>query len=551
MTFNVTFETAEKRNSFASKIGYPSHNSTSIDISANLFTYAMRDADAEVSQDGSPINLIVETTELSGCPEHTVLSTEGSYSVIETTDPIGVYHACSGNIDCVDAPIKLLSALSGTVVTTPNDWARRRLSNRFRPFKEFNTFNIVTTNKPVVFVIDSGISSHPELDGVEIVNFGKLSFCDSYADTDGHGTGVASCIAGNNIGITQNVSLYNYKVFSGDSKPTILQLGTVLDEIIAFKQNNPAKNITINASWTTPYSPYLRNKFLQVIDAGCVVVCAAGNNSDDVSNYTPAGMPEVITVGAVDDDDIIAGFSSTSIGDAEVSSAYGQSLDVFAPGVDVDVASIDGNYRRTSGTSISAPFVAAASALIQSISASPPTNAQVLNLISKTSLKGSILFNRENFSSKQNRIVQIINGDTSVNNQNYLGTLSGTNQQIEVKASFVGFNNVTTLVGENIAYSAQWSDDSQKQKYEEFFRLDAETGDILINIPTVLPTDGFEKIHLTVSKVTNYSTEVANVFFYITDAEEVTPSITEDLDSSDYYDISNLTADTTNINFKN
>jgi subtilisin family serine protease len=550
MTFNVTFETVEKRNSFASKIGHASHDSASIDIDANLFTYAMRDVDAEVSQDGSPINLIVQTSDLPVCPEHTVVSSDGLYSVVETTDPIGFYHACSGNIDCVDAQIKLLSALSGTTVTTPNDWARRRLSNRFRPFKEFATFNIKTTNKPVVFVVDSGISSHPELNGVEIVNFGKLSFCDSYSDTDGHGTGVASCISGNTIGITQNVSLYNYKVFSGSTKPTILELGTVLDEIKEFKQNNPTKNVTINASWIAPYSPYLRNKFLQAIEAGCVVICAAGNNADDVSNYTPAGMPEVITVGAVDDDDIIAGFTSTSIADAEISSAYGQSLDVFAPGVDVDVASISGNYVRASGTSISAPFVTAAAALIQSISTSPPSNAQVLNLISKTSLKGSILFNRENFSSKQNKIVQIINGDMSSGAQQYIGTLSGSNQKLEVKSSFIGFNNVTTLVGEDIIYTAQWLDDAQKQKYMEFFQLDAETGDIIVNIPAVLPNDDFEKIYLTISKNTNYSTEEANIFFYITDAEEVPTSIVEDLDSSEYYDISNLTADTTNINVK-
>jgi hypothetical protein len=93
MNFNVLFETVDARNSFAVKVGLATQELTSITVGENLFTYAMRYPDAEVTHDGSPIKLIVETTDLSSCPVHTVVSTEGSYSVIETTDPIGVYNA--------------------------------------------------------------------------------------------------------------------------------------------------------------------------------------------------------------------------------------------------------------------------------------------------------------------------------------------------------------------------------------------------------------------------------------------------------------------------
>jgi len=549
MTFNVLFETADERNIFANKVGRTSEDSTSIAIGANLFTYAMRYSGAEVSHDGSPVTLIVATSDLSNCPEHTVVSMEGGHSVVETADPIGFYNACSGNVDSADAEIKLLSQLSGASITTPNDWARRRLSNRFRPFQEFRTFGINVTNKPVVFVIDSGINPHEELDGVEIVNFGKLSYS-SYADNKGHGTAVASCIAGKNIGVTQNVALYNYKVFDTDARPTILELGNVLDEIKEFKQNNPSLNVTINASWATPYSPYLKNKFLDAISAGCVVVCAAGNGADDVSNYTPAGMPEVITVGAIDDDDIVSGFTATSTADATATSPYGQTLDIFAPGVDVEVASINGAYIRVSGTSFAAPYVSAATALIQSISATPPTNTQVLNLLSATSLKGSILFNRENFSSNQNKIVQIINGDISGINQFYLGTLSGTNKKLIIESNTLGFSYVSTVVADNITYTLDWFDDTQKEKYKDFVSIDSETGGILIDIPTALPEDNFEKVQLVVSKITNYSTEASNVFFYITDADEITESITADLDSNSHIDVSVGTATLANFPFQ-
>ena len=548
MNFNVLFETVDARNSFASTVGLATQDSTSITVNANLFTHAMRYPEAEVSYDGSTIQLIVEASYLPDCPEHTVISTDGSYSVVETTDPIGFYSACSGNVDCADVGIKLLSQLSGPSITTPNDWARRRLSNRFRPFKEYKTFDIATTNKPVVFVVDSGISSHQELEGVEIVNFGKLSY-DSYTDNLGHGTAVASCIAGANIGVTQNVTLYNYKVID-DTKPTMLELGTVLDEIAEFKLNNPSLNVTINISWATPYSPYLVNKFLSVISAGCVVVCAAGNGADDVSNYTPAGMPEVITVGAIDNDDIVAGFTATSTADASVSSPHGQSLDLFAPGVDVDVAAIDGNYTTASGTSLAAPYVTAAATLIQSISATPPSPAEVLNLVSLTSSKGSVLFNRGYFSSNQNKIVQIINGDVTENTKYYLGTLSGSQASILAKSSIYGFSYITnfTLLSPDQetppTYTLSWNDSDQEQRYGEHVVFDTVTGEATISIPTSLLPEGdeFEKVDISVSKITQYSSQTCDGFFYITSGEEVPASLQEDLTSTEHADVSAMTS---------
>lgn len=548
MNFNVQFETADARNSFANKVGLATEASTSIAVNANLFTYAMRYPDAQVSYEGSTINLIVETSYLPNCPEHSVISTEGSYSVVETSDPLGFYTACSGNIDCADVAIKLLSPLSGTAIETPNDWARCRTSNRFRPFKQFKTFDIVTTNKPVVFVVDSGISSHAEIEGIEVVNFGKLSF-DSYTDNLGHGTAVASCIAGANIGVTQNVALYNYKVFDTNSRPTILQLGTVLEEIKQFKLNNTSSNVTINVSWATPYSPYLINKFLDVISAGCVVVCAAGNGADDVSNYTPAGMPEVITVGAIDNDDIVAGFTATATADASVTSPYGQSLDIFAPGVDVDVAALNGSYLTVSGTSFAAPYVTAAVTLIQSVSATPPSHAQVLNLISATSSKGSVLFNRENFSANQNKIVQIINSDVTESKQYYLGTLSSSQESLVVRSAVYGFNYISNLdilfpETTGLTYILAWEDSDQQQRYAEHVVFDEQTGETTINIPTSLLAEGFdfEKVNISVSKVTQYSTQTCNGFFYLTSSEEPPVSISEDLRFTDHVDVSTMTS---------
>jgi hypothetical protein len=330
----------------------------------------------------------------------------------------------------------------------------------------------------------------------------------------------------------------------------MLELGTVLDEIAEFKLNNPSLNVTINISWATPYSPYLVNKFLSVISAGCVVVCAAGNGADDVSNYTPAGMPEVITVGAIDNDDIVAGFTATSTADASVSSPHGQSLDLFAPGVDVDVAAIDGNYTTASGTSLAAPYVTAAATLIQSISATPPSPAEVLNLVSLTSSKGSVLFNRGYFSSNQNKIVQIINGDVTENTKYYLGTLSGSQASILAKSSIYGFSYITnfTLLSPDQetppTYTLSWNDSDQEQRYGEHVVFDTVTGEATISIPTSLLPEGdeFEKVDISVSKITQYSSQTCDGFFYITSGEEVPASLQEDLTSTEHADVSAMTS---------
>ena len=70
---------------------------------------------------------------------------------------------------------------------------------------------------------------------------------------------------------------------------------------------------------------------------------SSGNDAKDASNYSPARVPVAITVGAIDNNDVIASFSN-----------FGTPLAVFAPGVDILSAWI-GNPEATnvlSGTSM-------------------------------------------------------------------------------------------------------------------------------------------------------------------------------------------------------
>ena len=92
----------------------------------------------------------------------------------------------------------------------------------------------------------------------------------------------------------------------------------------------------------------------RLIDAGFYVVASAGNDIYDACNYSPSRVPEILTVGATDSNDLRASFSN-----------WGSCLDLFAPGVDITGAdSTDDSATTTqSGTHAAAAFVAGAVAI--------------------------------------------------------------------------------------------------------------------------------------------------------------------------------------------
>lgn len=171
-----------------------------------------------------------------------------------------------------------------------------------------------------------------------------------------HGTHVAGTIGaqGNNqigvAGVCWEVSLMALKAFDADGNGTVSEAVQAIDYAIA----NGAK--IINASWGLPErSRALEDALAAAEQAGVLVVAAAGNERTDLPAY-PAAIESVLAVAATDSNDLRAQFTN-----------HGPWVDLAAPGVEILSTVLAGEYGTSSGTSMAAPHVAGAAALMLSV----------------------------------------------------------------------------------------------------------------------------------------------------------------------------------------
>ncbi len=188
-------------------------------------------------------------------------------------------------------------------------------------------------------------------------------------DAVGHGTHVAGIIAavGDNgrgiVGVAPRAKVMALKALNDD--------GWALDSdlVAAFIYAADMGADIVNASFGGYNdSRALAEAVRYAAAKGVLIVAAAGNETTDTGHASPAGLPEVLTVGALTPERLRAGFSN-----------YGERIDVYAPGEHVlsllaagswfstlPEPILDGKYMVMGGTSMAAPHVAGVAALVLS-----------------------------------------------------------------------------------------------------------------------------------------------------------------------------------------
>ena len=220
-----------------------------------------------------------------------------------------------------------------------------------------------------VYIIDTGVAPHPDLNLVNHVNFTS----GPNADCNGHGTHVAGTAAavdnaGDVVGVAPGARVHGVKVLSCSGNGPWSKVIRGIDWVTA----THGPNAVANMSLAGPASQALDDAIANSVQSGVLFVLAAGNSRDDACNYSPAragGMDGVVTVAATDIQDLEAGYTNV-----------GPCVDVWAPGTGTLSTAMGGGTTIKTGTSMAAPHTAGAAALWLSRSpgASPAAVESVL-----------------------------------------------------------------------------------------------------------------------------------------------------------------------------
>jgi hypothetical protein len=227
----------------------------------------------------------------------------------------------------------------------------------------------------VVAVIDTGIDyNHVALgegfgEGHKVI--GGWDFVDNDADPMdlyGHGTFVAGIIAGDGdglVGVAPDASLLAYRAlqgFGGYESDIIAAVERTVDPNQDGDPSDHADIVNMSLGGLALENDALSQAVENATAAGILFCVAAGNGGDYGNVPTPAIAPSAIAVGAADDDDAIADFSSRG-----PSWNFGIKPEVSAPGVKIGSTWIHGDYRELDGTSAAAPHISGVAALLKSV----------------------------------------------------------------------------------------------------------------------------------------------------------------------------------------
>ncbi|WBQ08539.1 S8 family peptidase [Kribbella sp. CA-293567] len=235
-------------------------------------------------------------------------------------------------------------------------WGLDRADQRDLPLNQ--KFEPTATAENVnVYVIDTGIyAAHKDFGDRASVGTDTIGDGQNGVDCMGHGTHVAGTVAGTSFGVAKGAKIFGVRVLDCNGAGSTESVVAGIEWVTANAKKPAVANMSLGGGADAALDAALKAS----VDSGVTYAVAAGNESSDACDTSPAKEPSAITVGATDDKDAKASFSN-----------WGKCVDLFGPGVDIASAGITDpdSTTKMSGTSMATPHVAGGIALY--LSANP------------------------------------------------------------------------------------------------------------------------------------------------------------------------------------
>ena len=243
------------------------------------------------------------------------------------------------------------------------------------------------------YIVDSGIQySNREFGGrAHFVGRDFVQRDGDGSDTLGHGTYVASLVAGSFYGVAKAANLYSVRVLDNQKVTTVGRVNEALNYVGNLIRGRKERKAVVLMALSGRKSNTINEIVERLTMEGVAVVTASGNRGGDACTHSPASSESAITVGASDSHKKLWYFrrsfrwAPNKYFVYRTGSAIGSCMDIFATGKHLSGAGLTGPKTAT-GTSGAAALVAGVVAIV--LQRNPTlTPHQTKKLIIEASLK--------------------------------------------------------------------------------------------------------------------------------------------------------------------